>query len=67
MLSSAILNRNQWYTLALSFDYESGMMSMWVDGELEQQQTDPCDTDYLVAASAFINNRYVFCITDCKT
>ena len=67
MLSNAILNRNQWYTLALSFDYASGMTSMWVDGELEQQQTDPCNTDYLPPASAFINNRYAQCITSWRT
>ena len=59
MTNSSSLISNQWYTLALSFDYDRGMLSMWVDGELEQTETDPCTSGYKGVASAFVNNRCV--------
>ena len=43
--------------MALSFDNDNGMLSMWVDGELEQTQRATCGTGYSVPQDAYVNKR----------
>ena len=42
---STALTLNQWHTVAVSFDWVSQKMSMWVDGQLEQKQWPACSDD----------------------
>ena len=58
MKSSTLMSQNQWYTLALSFDSENDKVSMWVNGELEEQQVTDVESEYMVPTDAYVNKRY---------
>jgi hypothetical protein len=58
MFYSSTVNINQWYTMALSYNHVTNVLSMWVDGQLEQK-TDACSSsqDFSTAQYLFVNNR----------
>ena len=43
--------------MAVSFNYDTGLLSMWVDGQLEELQTTVCPTDYKASTHAYVNFR----------
>ena len=56
VFSSTVINQ-QWYTMALSYDMNAEVVSMWVDGQLSQTQLSPCPGKLLTPDTAYINLR----------
>ena len=54
-----VMTNNQWYTMALSFDQNSNVLSWWANGQLNEI-SNACSSSPLFssATQAYINNRY---------
>ena len=50
---------NKWHVLAVSYSMESGLITMWVDGERKEIQANPCDEGWELYSTdnVFINKR----------
>ena len=40
---TSLVNANQWYIVAVSYDTDTHVISMWVDGQLEQEEYLACE------------------------
>ena len=44
---SVATTHNQWHTVAAAYDHDSNVVSLWMDGQLEQVQWAACSEDML--------------------
>ena len=54
---SSTMNNQQWYTMALSYNADAEVVSMWVDGQLKQAELATCPGKLVTPDTAYINLR----------
>ena len=54
-----LLMNNKWHVLAVSYSMDSGLITMWVDGEKKEKEAKPCSEgkELRPADNVFINQR----------
>ena len=50
---------NQWCTVAVAYDHDNDIVSMWVDGQLQQAQWASCSEDMLTSDTFSMGKRLV--------